>query len=56
MKRNILTYIKAQLFHDCIMGIKDVVTTLLEHNMSGFLESFEEHVEVFNFSMLIVLG
>eukprot|EP01113_Clastostelium_recurvatum_P038233 TRINITY_DN5694_c0_g1_i13.p1 TRINITY_DN5694_c0_g1~~TRINITY_DN5694_c0_g1_i13.p1 ORF type:complete len:414 (-),score=35.57 TRINITY_DN5694_c0_g1_i13:6-1247(-) len=32
------------LFHDCITGRQDITTYLLEYNMDGFFESFEEHV------------
>eukprot|EP00026_Physarum_polycephalum_P007545 Phypoly_transcript_07608.p1 GENE.Phypoly_transcript_07608~~Phypoly_transcript_07608.p1 ORF type:complete len:489 (+),score=87.92 Phypoly_transcript_07608:79-1545(+) len=35
----------ADLFHDCIVGARDIITSLLEHNMEGFLQSFEENVE-----------
>jgi len=35
----------ARLFHDSVMGVHDIITRLLEHNMEGFLCSFEEHVE-----------
>jgi hypothetical protein len=35
----------ADLFHDCILGVRDIITSLLEHNMEGFLSSFEEYVE-----------
>jgi len=51
-KREIYLYslqepvVTAQLFHDSIMGIQDITSIMLEHNMEGFLRSFETHVKI----------